>query len=93
MSAKDAVKNEATTPEELSFDYDGERYVYTAAVVRDLEVLEAFEDDKVIKAVRLILGPVQWGKFKLKKRTDEDFQGICEAMFDAKGVKPGESSG
>lgn len=92
-SAKDAAKNEAENSVILEFEYDGEKYSYDKAMNKDLDVLEAFEDEKIIKAVRLLLGPKQWSTFKKKKRDDEDFNDICEALFAATGVTPGESSG
>lgn len=48
----------------IQFDFDGTDYEVDPTALEDLEVVEALQDEKHIPAVRLILGDVQWSKFK-----------------------------
>lgn len=66
---------------ERSFKYDGEEYFVEPVGDWPIDVLEAMQDDKMVIAVRAVLGPVQWALFKQKKRTNKDFYGLTEELF------------
>lgn len=70
------VKAEALN-QDVTFTFDGESYTITSAAEWDLDALEAFEDQKVVTCVRLILGADQYKRFKTKRRT----VGQLNAMF------------
>lgn len=95
MTAKSAAKAEAATEENTVFVYkfDGDDYKFDRNDTDDVEILEAFEDGRMVTALRAILGPAQWATFKSKKRTSEDLNNMAEAMFKAVGATTGESSG
>jgi hypothetical protein len=73
------VKAEALN-DTIRFSYDGEQYEIPSAADWDVDALEAFEDQKIITCVRLILGPEQWKRFKAKKRTMGDLNGLFTEM-------------
>lgn len=78
---------------DVTFEYDGVSYTVDKNSANDVDVLEAFEDQKVITPMRFILGDVQWQKFKAKKRTAEDLTELAEVLFKALGMDLGESIG
>lgn len=85
MTAK-IVKAEALS-ETVSFEYDGETFtVGNDAQDWDLEVLEAFEDGKIVAAVRGLLGPDGWAQFKSKPRTVRDLNAFFETAAEALGL-------
>lgn len=98
MTARAAAKVEAEETENenkvYEYEFDGKTYKFDRDNTDDVEILEAFEDGKMITALRAILGPEQWATFKSKKRSSEDLNKMAEAMFKAVGATDvGESSG
>jgi hypothetical protein len=86
-TAKTAAKAEALG-EHITFDFDGETYEITPASEWDLDALEAFENDKVVTCVRLILGPDQWMRFRAAHKTVGDLNRMFAAVQRA-GVGSG----
>lgn len=76
--AKDAVPDGG---EERSFKYDDVEYFIPAVGDWPIDVLEGLQDDKMIPAVRALLGPAQWAIFKEKPRTNKDFYALTEQLF------------
>jgi hypothetical protein len=71
--------------EERSFKYDDEEYMIPPVGDWPIDVLESIQDDKMIPAVRALLGPVQWGIFKKKPRTNRDFYDLTAELFKEDG--------
>lgn len=103
MTARQALKNEANeavkvidelgndlTEKPIEFTYDGEEYTFSKDDLDDVDVIEGFEDGKLVSPVRRILGDKQWATFKSKKRTSQDLADMVTLMFDEVGVEPGE---
>lgn len=64
-------------------EFDGETYEIPANPLDDVEVMEAWEDEKFTVLLRCLLGPAQWRKFKSKKRTQAElWQLIQKALTD-----------
>lgn len=72
------------------FEYDGEEYSFNTDDMNDVEILEAFEDGKIVIPIRKLLGDKQWAAFKSKKRTAEALGELAEVMFETMGATPGE---
>jgi hypothetical protein len=53
--------------------YNGDTYVIGDPAEWDIQVFEDIEDQRLVTAVRAILGPVQWVKFKSKKPNAAEF--------------------
>jgi hypothetical protein len=79
------AKAEATD-QPVSFSYDGKDYTISPSSEWSLDALEAFEDEKVIRFVRLVLGPVQWAAFKSTSPKVQDFNDFMEALGEASGI-------
>ncbi len=79
MSANTPAKAEALNAP-ITFEFDGESYTVAPAAEWDVEALEAFEDQKIITCVRMILGDEQWKRFKSKPRNMGDLNGLFMVM-------------
>jgi len=86
----DPLKDEAAESTELKFTYDGYDYTVDKEMITDLDVLELFEDDKLIKAIKMILGAKQWAQFRSKRRGSKDLNDLAKLLFAEIGVDPGE---
>lgn len=71
----------------LLCSFDGETYKVPPTNKWDIEVLESFESEKIISAVRALVGPAQWAKFKSKTRTVEDLNAFVEVLTKATGIQ------
>jgi hypothetical protein len=93
--ALEAVKAEAATTEEntlIKFKFEDHEYEYDQeAIATDSDILEAFEEGKMIVPVKLLLGDAQYSLWKSRgkngKRTLDEVGKMAEKMF---GVTPGE---
>lgn len=74
----------------LSFSYDGDTYTLADPEAWDLDVLEAVESDKMVRACQLLLGPTQWAHFRRKRRTMRELISLFNAAWSASGVRVGE---
>lgn len=81
-----AAKAEATKKPH-PFTFDGESYTVPNTTNWDLSVIEALEDEKIIAAVRAIVGLEQWAKFKKKTRKVEDLNAFFEKISEAAGIQ------
>lgn len=75
-----------TLGELTEFTYDGVAYKVAPASEWDLDVLESYEDGRIIAAVRALLGEAQWKKFRSKPRKTSDLNDLFGAIQEAVGV-------
>ena len=86
-----AKKSSDVPAVDVTFEYDGETYTVNADVIKDdIEILEAFEDNKVTTAIRAIVGPDQWRLFKAKKRGVDDLGEFTQLVMQSFGMEAGE---
>ena len=92
--ALEAVKAEAATEDTtiIKFKFEDHEYEYDQnAVSEDSDILEAFEDGKMIVPVKTLLGEQQYALWKSRgkngKRTLDEVGALATKMF---GVTPGE---
>jgi hypothetical protein len=88
-SLADAHRAEITD-EGISFEYDGHRYELGNPQRWDLDVFEAVEDQRIVSACKLLLGPAQWARFRRKHRTMPELIAMFTVAWGAAGVSPGE---
>lgn len=88
--AASALQAEATPDvpqfQTVAVPYGGN--VFTVPADREtwsLDVLEALEDDKLVRALRGLLGPKQWGRFKSTNPLTGDLGKLWEAIGKACG--------
>lgn len=86
MSNSRAARAEATD-QPTPFEYDGETYTVTASRDWDLDALDAFEEGHIVSAVRIILGPDQFKRFRSKRRTVGELNDLFEAAQKASGIE------
>lgn len=84
-----AKSDDSTTvvvvPDAVTFKYDGDTYAIPPAEDWDIEILEYAEDEKLTKALRLLLGEDQWLMFRKNHRS---VRALGE-LFDAAGTAVG----
>lgn len=93
MSVKNALAAEAneSDDQDRSFEYNGHTYVVSHPDTWTIEVLEAYEEGKVVTVVRKILGEDQYNEFKKREKPlAKDLQEFIQAMFAESGVDVGE---
>lgn len=93
-TAQDAAVDEANETNIVTFEF--EQRVYTVdknLFTDDIEILEAFEDGKLITPIKLMLGTQQWIRFKNTKPNAEKLGKFAEELFKAVGIDLGEYSG
>jgi hypothetical protein len=81
-----AAKAEATK-KKASFEYDAETYTIASTKEWGIDVIEAIEDEKIVSAIRAILGDKQWANFKKKPRTVDDLNTLFEHISKAAGLQ------
>lgn len=74
----DAQRAEAQDEATVTFTYDGDTYIASRDV--DIDVLEAAEDGKIATALRLLLGDVQWQKFRRRHSKASDLDELYVAF-------------
>lgn len=85
MAPVTPVKAEAIgTP--VQFEYDGDTYAVAPANEWDLDVLEAFEEGRILATVRSLLGEAQWKTFRAKPRNVQALADLFEALQAALGI-------
>lgn len=89
MNSAKKTKNEPA--EDVVVEYDGETYtVNPDCVSDDIEILEAFEKNKIVTGLEAIVGDAQWRKFKSKKRSMDDLGEFTKVIIGALGMDTGE---
>lgn len=79
-TADEAVKN-------IKFKFDNRAYEVPRSEDWDLDLLDAFEQGQSVAALRQLLGPEQFQKFRQqKKRTTKDINAFYEALGEAAGT-------
>jgi hypothetical protein len=68
----------------LTFDYDGEEWNVVPGDATSLEFLAALEDEQIITALRLLLGPAQAARL-IKGRKVEDLEQFFESLGEVVG--------
>jgi hypothetical protein len=81
-----AAKAEATKKKH-TFVHDGENYSIATTKEWGIDVIEAIEDEKIVSAIRAILGDKQWATFKNKPRTVDDLNSLFESISKAAGLQ------
>jgi hypothetical protein len=75
---------------EVTFTWDGETYTLPHPDTWDLDVFEYVELNQMVLAAKALLGPVQWARYRAKRRTFPDLLDMFNQMWAAAGVNPGE---
>ena len=91
MSAQEAIKNEAQDAA-VVFEFRGREYTLPADLNEaDGDVLEHYENDKPISALRALLGEDQFAAYKaaVKPKVKDHIEFIGKA-FEALGTSSGE---
>lgn len=77
---------------ETTFEFRGTEYTVRNDALDDLDVMEAIEDERYIRAARAILGAEQFGRLKAQMRAEAedgrarmstDFKDFLEALFES----------
>jgi hypothetical protein len=79
------AKAEATTGV-VSFEFDGDAYEVPTSDNWDLDVLEAYEDGKIVATVKALVGPAGWATFRAKPRKVSDLDTFFNAIQEALGL-------
>lgn len=89
--AKEALKNEAQDAEP-TFEFRGKKYVVPPNMNEaDGDVLEFYEADKPIHALKALLGDAQFAAYKAKEKPKvKDHIEFLDAAFSAMGTSSGE---
>lgn len=86
MTSAAPAKAEATDAS-ITFDFDGETYTVDPARTKDLDTLEAFEDGRIITAIKALIGDKQYRAFRAKPERDADDLGrFVDALQAALGI-------
>lgn len=85
-TAKTASAKTEALDAPVSFEYDGETYEIPKTLAWDLDVLEAYEDGRVLACVRALLGDEAWKRYRAKPRTVGDLTDLFEALQGALGL-------
>lgn len=84
---KEEIKKDLVT---FSFN-DVEYTVDKNKISEDLDILEAFEEGKIITPMKMLLGLKQWNAFREKEKPNAEKLGkFAEALFEKLGGEPGE---
>ena len=75
------------TGQPIEFSFDGELYTIEPSIEWDLGVLEAVEEDRIVTAVRLMLGAEQWSRFRSKPRVVRDLNDLFTEAQKAAGIE------
>lgn len=70
----------------VAFEFEGETYEVAPTSEWDLDVMERYEDGQIATAVRALLGPAQWGRFRAKPRKVADLEALFSTIEKALGV-------
>jgi hypothetical protein len=87
MTAQAAQKNEATGTVDVEFH--GMTFTIDREVAKDIDVLEAIEEQKIVAATKAVLGPEQWKRFRASTPTPnadtigELFEALGQAVAGA----------
>jgi hypothetical protein len=86
------IDTEEVKTDIVSFEFDGKTYEFDKELIaEDIDILEAFEDGKLITPLKLILGLKQWNAFRAHSKPNAAKLGeFAEALFEVMGVTPGE---
>lgn len=78
---------EAEAQDSLVVDHDGETYTFPASLDdADGDVLDAIDDQKLSRALRGLMSPADWTRFKATKPKVRDYARMFEAYATAIGL-------
>lgn len=83
--ASDAAKAEAKVSE-LVIEHGGKTYVIPPTNQWPIDVFEAAEDGKAIRALRGVLGPKQWQAYKDTSPDFDDLNAFFDKLAEAGGL-------
>lgn len=91
----EAKSVEDVLPESLEVEFDGVTYQINPRMLDDIDVVEAIEENRSVKAVKAFLGVRQWAAFKQTHTSySNDLIEILNEILQAiNGVTVGESKG
>lgn len=72
--------------ERITFEWRGETFSILTTEEWPFEAMEAFEDGKLTKFLREILGPVEYAHFKSLKPKVSDLNDFVDAAQEALGI-------
>lgn len=64
-----SAQADAATSKPFDVDFDGHTYTIPASEDWDLDVLDYWEQGKVVAMLRALLGPEDWKEFRSKPRS------------------------
>jgi hypothetical protein len=70
----------------IEFAFEGATYGVLPTSEWDLDAIEAYEDGRVLSAIRLILSPGDYQRFRAKRRKAADLDAFVRAMQGALGI-------
>ncbi len=90
MANTKVLKAEAGTlkeDENLTAEFRGKKFILPKDVNDwSLDVMEAFEDGKMVTVIRGLLGDKQWAEIKAMDLKTSDFAELTESVLKAMGV-------
>lgn len=83
---KTAAQREAEGIDEVEVEFDGEIYEIAADPIDwKVSTTEAFEQGKVVTAIRQLLGPEQWKTLSAKRYRNRQFRELFDLLAEAGG--------
>lgn len=83
---KTAAQREAEGIDEVEVEFDGEIYEIAADPIDwEVSTTEAFEQGKVVTAIRQLLGPEQWKAVSAKRYRNRQFRELFDLLAEAGG--------
>lgn len=77
-----AQRSEVVDTAANTVEYDGETYSLPAQEDVDIEAIEAFESNQVVKGVRLLLGEEQYAKFRKDHKTMGQLTNFLDVLMN-----------
>lgn len=85
---KEPARIEAEADETVVVDYGGEKYTFPASLDdADGGVIDAVDDQKLSYALRALLSPEDWKRFKATKPKVRDYDGLFGAFAKSIGLE------
>ena len=90
-SALAAQRAEAAAEDEPTVvEFDGDEYTVPAPMDWDLDVFDAIELGQIVRAVRVVLGPEQFAKFRENHSKVRDVDAFFSKLAEAQGLDSGK---
>lgn len=82
---KSAQQRAEVAGEGYTVEYDGHAYTVPPSEEWDIEVVEAFEENRTIAVLKGLLGPEQWATFKQNSPKAKNLAEFLEALGEVMG--------